>query len=125
MLYDQFGVGNAAEAVRMPGGLMKLRTIVGVVLSAVVLGCKTVPAAKDAADPLTLMEAVADWQLAHKDDVAIYGTKGRTLETRGWIQGAFFVGLTSLADRSGKPRFARALIDHGDAQQWRLGDRLM
>jgi unsaturated rhamnogalacturonyl hydrolase len=71
------------------------------------------------------MERVADWQLAHVNDVALYGTSHRTLEPREWVKGAFFVGLTELADRSDKPRFAKALIDHGTAQQWRLGDRLL
>ena len=32
------------------------------------------------------MERVADWQLAHKDDEALYGTRYRSLAPREWIK---------------------------------------
>lgn len=107
---------------------MRFRNAAGAVLISLAAGCTTSPPSEQQApdtEPLVLMERVADWQLAHKDDVAIYGTTHRTLEPREWVKGAFFVGLTSLADRSKEPRFAQAIIDHGASQQWRLGDRLL
>jgi rhamnogalacturonyl hydrolase YesR len=107
---------------------MKLRQAAAAILLAMACGCTTVPATQgtqeSGSDPLALMEAVADWQLAHKDDSAIYGSDRDSWAPRGWVQGAFFVGLTDLADRSRQPRFAKAVIDHGTAQEWRLGDRL-
>ena len=107
---------------------MKLCQAAAAALIAMICGCTTAPATqgkhRPGSDPLALMEAVADWQLAHKEDAAIYGGPGGSLDPRGWVQGAFFVGLTDLAERSRQPRFAQAVIDHGTAQEWRLGKRL-
>ena len=83
-----------------------------------------------AADPLPLMEAVADWQLAQLKNPTAYAKYPRSAgsdmrDPRGWIQGALFVGLADLADRSADPRFAQAVLDNGAAQKWRPGDRLL
>jgi beta-galactosidase len=108
---------------------MRLGRASSALLISLLLGCASThqagPAPAAGTDPIALMEQVADWQLAHLNDTSLYGTAGRTLEPRGWVQGAFFVGLTALAERSRQPRFAQALIDHGAAQKWRLGDRLL
>ncbi len=84
------------------------------------------PAVSDLpASALTLGRAVADWQLAHLDGRFDYVRTQRpgTQNPRGWIQGAFFVGLTAFADRTGDPRYAQAIRAHGAAQGWSLGAR--
>jgi rhamnogalacturonyl hydrolase YesR len=72
------------------------------------------------------MESVADWQLAHIEDRTAFPPKAPpdTWEPRGWIQSAFFVGLTDLADRSHERRFSQAVMDRGTSQRWQPGDRL-
>jgi rhamnogalacturonyl hydrolase YesR len=79
------------------------------------------------ADPLPLMEAVADWQLAQLRNPTAYPANFNrsTWEPRGWIEAAFFAGLSDLAGRSASPRFANAVVEHGASQNWRLGDRLL
>jgi unsaturated rhamnogalacturonyl hydrolase len=79
-----------------------------------------------AADPLVLMESVADWQLRQFQKRTGYPAEvtPATWEPRGWIQGVFFAGLADLATRSGAPRFAQALMERGAVAGWRLGDRL-
>jgi beta-galactosidase len=108
---------------------MMFRNAACAVLIAVTLGCTTTPTtpppSAPASDPLPLMERVADWQLAHQNDTSLYGSHAGSMDPRGWVQAAFFIGLTALADRSDQPRFAQALIDHGAAQSWQLGARLM
>jgi rhamnogalacturonyl hydrolase YesR len=80
-----------------------------------------------ARDPLPVMEAVADWQLTNMKGPEAYPAKawGGTWEPRGWVQGVFYAGLADLASRSHEPRFAAAVMDHGAAQSWKLGDRQM
>jgi beta-galactosidase len=98
---------------------------------AVVLGCtstsvpRTSPSAATTDTlPLALIERVADWQLAHINDRTNYASE-RHADPRGWIQGAFWVGLTAVAERSSSPRFADAIIAHGAQNEWQLGERLM
>jgi unsaturated rhamnogalacturonyl hydrolase len=69
-------------------------------------------------------ERVADWQLAHLTDLSqIRRVVGDTRDERGWQQGTFYVALTALADRSRTPRYRDAVVAHGRAMGWRLGDR--
>lgn len=71
-----------------------------------------------------MMERVADWQLAHLDPVDyISVAREETSSPRSWQQGAFYVGLTELAERSASPRFKQAVLAHGEATRWQLGDR--
>jgi rhamnogalacturonyl hydrolase YesR len=80
--------------------------------------------APDAARVLSLMERVADWQLAHLEPVAsIKAAREETRDPRSWQQGAFYVGLTALAERSSSPRFRDAVLAHGRSVGWRLGER--
>jgi unsaturated rhamnogalacturonyl hydrolase len=80
-----------------------------------------------AAEPsavLALSEKVADWQLAHLEPVpSITFMREETRSPRSWQQGAFYAGLTELAQRSRSPRFREAVLAHGRAAQWQLGDR--
>lgn len=78
-----------------------------------------------AASALMLGRAVANWQLGHMDGQFNYVQTHRTgtQNPRGWIQGAFYVGLTAFAERTGDPGYVGALRAHGQAQDWGLGDR--
>ncbi len=77
------------------------------------------------ASALTLGRAVADWQLRHMDGQFDYVRTRRdgTRNPRGWIQAAFYVGLTAFAERTGDPSYAQAMRAHGVAEGWRLGKR--
>lgn len=73
---------------------------------------------------LALAEKVADWQIAHREDFTHIPNAGReTRSSRDWQQGAFYAGLTELADRSASPRFREAVIANGTRNEWKLGDR--
>ena len=78
-----------------------------------------------AASALTLGRAVADWQLRHMDGRFDYVQTHRpgTQNPRGWIQGAFYVGLTAFAERTSDAGYLQALRAHGEAQAWGLGKR--
>ena len=70
------------------------------------------------------MERAADWQLAHLEPVAsIKVMRDETSSPRSWQQGAFYVGLTALAERSKSDRFREAVLSHGRSTKWQLGDR--
>jgi rhamnogalacturonyl hydrolase YesR len=77
------------------------------------------------ASALTLGRAVADWQLRHMDGQFDYVRTHRpgTQNPRGWIQGAFYVGLTAFADRTGDLGYAQAVRTHGLEEGWGLGKR--
>jgi beta-glucuronidase len=78
----------------------------------------------DAGRTLALMENVADWQLAHLEPVAsIKVMREETRSPRSWQQGAFYAGLTALAERSSSTRFRDAVLAHGRSTGWQLGDR--
>ena len=82
------------------------------------------PSHPEPASVLALMEKVADWQLAHLEPVAsIKVAREETRSPRSWQQGAFYAGLTALADRSGSTRFREAVLAHGRAANWQLGER--
>jgi rhamnogalacturonyl hydrolase YesR len=73
---------------------------------------------------LKLASRVADWQLdrlgaAH--GVTRYAEE--TVNPRSWQQGAFWVGMTHLADVSGEKRFAAAILAMGQANEWTPGTR--
>src|SRR4030095_12913194 len=84
------------------------------------LGAATIASA----DTLAVMERGADWQLAHLEPVAsIKVAREETRSPRSWQQGAFYAGLTELAERSESPRFRDAVLAHGRSTNWQLGDR--
>lgn len=73
---------------------------------------------------LAQAERAADWQLAHRSDLAhIRKVVRDTRDPRGWQQATFYVALTLLADRSAEPRFRDAVLAHGRTAGFRLGDR--
>jgi rhamnogalacturonyl hydrolase YesR len=78
----------------------------------------------DGSATLALMEKAADWQLAHLEPAStIKVMREETRSPRSWQQGAFYVGLTALAERSKSERFREAISSHGRSQKWRLGER--
>src|SRR5262245_31400296 len=86
-------------------------------------GAATGNDAIDTAATLALMEKVADWQLAHLEPVAsIRVAREETRSPRSWQQGAFYAGLTALAQRSASPRFRDAVFAQGRGTGWQLGD---
>src|SRR6187402_535267 len=66
----------------------------------------------------------ADWQLAHMESFDYVRTfRDHTESPRGWIQGAFFVGLNRWAEQSNNPRYLQVLITKGEANHWQLGEK--
>jgi rhamnogalacturonyl hydrolase YesR len=75
-------------------------------------------------DVLKLASRVADWQLERMG--ATHGVTRFAEETanpRSWQQGAFWVGMTHLADATHEKRFADAILAMGKANQWTPGPR--
>lgn len=76
------------------------------------------------ADVMRLAETVADYQLATMAAGYVPPNTSRdTADQKGWVQGALFVGLTDLADRSPNPAYRQAIVARGLANQWELGKR--
>jgi rhamnogalacturonyl hydrolase YesR len=75
-------------------------------------------------DVLKLAAKAADWQLAHLDGAHVTHQKEESRDPKSWEQGAFYVGLTHLADVSGEKRFRDAILAMGRANQWQLGKRM-
>ena len=77
-----------------------------------------------AAEVLALAEKVADYQLATMAGGYVPpNASPDTPDPHGWVQGAMFVGLTELADRSNKSSYRRAVLARGLANRWQLGKR--
>src|SRR5688572_3613301 len=63
---------------------------------------------------LKLAAHVADWQLAHLGESrGISKNVEESINPRSWQQGAFWVGMTRLADVSGEKRFVDAILAQG------------
>jgi unsaturated rhamnogalacturonyl hydrolase len=71
------------------------------------------------------VDSAADWQLARMDNFESYIPTflHRTVEERGWVQGAFYLGLVRWAQTTNNEAYLDFLRNHGESQQWRLGDR--
>ena len=79
------------------------------------------PARKDV---LNIAARVADWQLSRMDGLHITTyMKEESQQPLSWQQGAFWVGMTRLADASGEKRFRDAILAQGRANQWNPGPR--
>ena len=96
--------------------------------SALVLSSMTFAAGADSTsrkEVLKLASRVADWQLERMG--ATHGVTKYAEETanpRSWQQGAFWVGMTHLADVTGQKRFADAINTMGAVNQWQPGKRI-
>src|SRR5688572_5903280 len=98
---------------------MKLALALMMVLTSLAAGAA--PARKDV---LGTAARVADWQLAHMDKAPGITSFGEeTYQPRSWQKGAFWVGMTRLADVTGEKRFADALLANGRLTQWQAGPR--
>ena len=98
------------------------------VLSLALVGLLAANVASAEAPPrkevLKLAARVADWQLARLDAAHITHFKEETRSPLSWEQGAFWVGMTRLADASGEKRFREAILAQGRSNQWKPGPRL-
>jgi rhamnogalacturonyl hydrolase YesR len=91
-------------------------------LSLVTMAAGTQPPARK--DVLKIASRVADWQLKRlgsADGVSKFAEE--TVNPRSRQQGAFWVGMTHLADVTGEKRFADAILSMGKANQWTPGRR--
>jgi rhamnogalacturonyl hydrolase YesR len=76
------------------------------------------------AEVRALAHKAADYQLATMAGGYIPpNTSADTADAKGWVQGALFVGLIDLADRSDNPAYRQAVIARGLANRWELGRR--
>jgi unsaturated rhamnogalacturonyl hydrolase len=73
---------------------------------------------------MALTSKVADWQLAHLDTTHISAGPNDQASQLGWVYGAFYVGLTTLADQSSDAQYTTAVLEHGRRQNWGLEARL-
>ena len=73
---------------------------------------------------LSVMQRVADWELAHPGDASMPPARARNYDPLDWVVGSFYTGLTALADRSPDPRYANAIITLGEQKKWSLGPRV-
>jgi len=95
----------------------------GVLFLSLTALCLAAPlaSAETPASIIGLTEKVADWQLSHIGAPVPHQRK-ETFAPRDWVMGAFYVGLTALADQD--PRYTAAVLQAGEAQGWQLGDQL-
>lgn len=90
------------------------------------LAMAVAPAMAQPADTGVIHQArrVADWQLAHMEQFEYVTTfRGQTADPIDWIQATLWAGLTDLADVTGDPRYAEAVIEQGEAANWGFGSR--
>ncbi|WP_050808408.1 glycoside hydrolase family 88/105 protein [Asticcacaulis biprosthecium] len=77
------------------------------------------------AEILMLAEKVANYQIAMLAAGQVHPRNAAdSTDPKGWVQGAFFIGLTHLADRSQSPQYRDFLIARGESNRWELGRRL-
>ncbi len=98
-----------------------MRRSIAIVVSLLASWCAAA-AAPSPAQILSISQHVANWQLSHMGQLQP-GMRPETYEPRGWVMGAFYVGLTALADQSADPNYTEAVLQHGQSQGWRLGPR--
>ena len=77
------------------------------------------------ADVRAVADVVARWQFAHLDDFScVTKFQQETGDTRGWVQGALYVGALQWARASGAQSLTRQVRSWAEGNQYRLGDRL-
>lgn len=78
----------------------------------------------NASDITAVANRAADWQLAHMDNFDYVRTfRDHTENPQGWIQGAFFVGLTRWAEQTNNSVYLQALVAKGEANKWKIGEK--
>ncbi|RZJ00862.1 MAG: glucuronyl hydrolase [Brevundimonas sp.] len=111
--------------------MIRLATLASALVLAATGGCASIDVARagttaSTAEAASLATArrVADWQLDHMEVFDYVGSFQRqTADGRDWIQAAFFIGLTDLADAPGGERYAAVLERHGEREAWSYGAR--
>ena len=82
------------------------------------------PSSLKPAAVLALAERAADYQIASMAAGWVPANAAyETPDPKGWVQGAFFVGLTELAARSSRPLYRQTILLRGMANHWALGAR--
>jgi len=96
--------------------MARLRVLAAVLGVGVVLGpaAMSAPAGITPPEVLSVMERVADWQLAHPS----------RHPPADWTQGAGYTGMMALASISASPRFLEAMRRMGEANGWKPGPRI-
>lgn len=126
-LSRQFSRGRRAALLRTAFAALLLASPIGAVSALATAPAASTPAEVipyRPAEVLRLAERVADYQLATMAAGYIPPNTSRdTPDPKGWVQGALFVGLTDLADRSPNPAYRQAIMARGQANQWQLGQR--
>ena len=86
---------------------------------------EALPALPSSADVLAQMEKVANWQLPRVEylDYLTY-KRVESSNPKRWVQGAFYAGLTQIAERSRNPVYTQWISYKGPEWQWELGPRL-
>jgi len=83
---------------------------------------------ENAFDPATIDaigDKVADWQVAHLDDLTyIRNFRNNIADRRGWVHGALYVGMMNWAALPGNEEYFAPLREISEENEWRLGDRL-
>lgn len=77
------------------------------------------------ADIVNAMNAAADWQVQRMDNFESYipSFVSRTQDKRGWVQGAFLLGLTRWAQETDNKAYFDFLRTYGEDQDWKLAVR--
>ncbi|MDN4500841.1 glycoside hydrolase family 88 protein [Alteromonadaceae bacterium BrNp21-10] len=71
---------------------------------------------------IAIANTVADWQLQHRDSVDYIRTyKDQTGLTKGWVQAAFYVGLTRWAHVTNNANYQQVLLQLAESNKWQLG----
>ena len=71
---------------------------------------------------LASMEKVANWQIPRIDSLSYLDFKrGESLEDGRWVQGAFYIGLTQIAERSSNPFYTKWISFKNSELDYKLG----
>lgn len=73
---------------------------------------------------IALAEKAARWQLQALERGEFPRSVKAMPDPKGWEQGALFVGLVALAERSKQPEFANAILQRGKDNAWQPGARV-
>lgn len=95
-----------------------MRKLFSLVMAATAMGCavNVTAGAAEAKDPqsvLTLLQSVADWQLANPSRHAL----------TDWTQGAGYCGFMALSRLPGGMKYEEAMVQVGQKTHWKLGPR--
>lgn len=73
---------------------------------------------------LTTIENVANWQVPRVDSLQYLNFKrGESLEPGRWVQAAFYISLTEVAERSANPFYNKWIAFKGEELNWQLGPK--